>query len=298
MNLIEPFGIAWHRMVVLLFRPFDLGKWFLLGFSAFLASFLTGGTNFSFRQNWPSSNGHKGLPAPFDTWGADIWIPVISGAAVVIVALMILLIWLGSRGQFMLLDNVVKGGCEVRAPWREFRVQANSLFKLYALAFGAWLLLFLFLGGIAAAYFFMAPRSFHSWSYYIPYVLCILVLFLFSAIYSIALFFVREFGVLWMYRHGGSAWDAARKVTALGGEHTADFLLYLCLRLALGLAIILVTILAGCLTCCIGFLPYLSSVITLPLSVFRVWYSVECFASLGPDCDVRTLSALPPPVGL
>ncbi len=297
MNLIQPFEIAWHRMVAALFRPFDLGKWFYLGFSAFLASFLTGSTNFSFHEGLPSDQNGNWLPAPFNSWGPEIWIPVIIVFAVLVFALVVLFVWLGCRGQFMLLDNVVRGGCEVRAPWRQFREQANSLFRLYLLGFLIWLLSLLLVGGVAAAYFFLTPHAFHSWSYYIPYAICLLIFLFFSIGYAIALFFLRDFGVLWMYRHGGSAWDAARQVLALGGEHTADFLLYLCLRFALGFAFIVLASLAGCLTCCIGFLPYLSSVLTLPLTVFRVWYAVECFATLGPDCDVRVVAATPPPVG-
>ena len=35
-NFTQAFDLAWERMLVILFRPFDLGKWFVIGFSAFL----------------------------------------------------------------------------------------------------------------------------------------------------------------------------------------------------------------------------------------------------------------------
>ncbi len=110
------------------------------------------------------------------------------------------------------------------------------------------------------------------------------------------MFFLREFGVLWMYRHGGTAEAAARKVFQLARNNPADFLCYLLIRFAMSIVFFIVSLLVGCLTCCLGFLPYLRSVTILPLTVFRVWYSIECFAQLGPDCDVR--SENPPPIPL
>ena len=38
----KPLSSAWLRMKILLFRPFDIGLWFVLGFSAFLASLAEG----------------------------------------------------------------------------------------------------------------------------------------------------------------------------------------------------------------------------------------------------------------
>ena len=38
----QPLDHAWRRMKTLLFHPFDLGRWFVLGFTAWLAQ-LAGG---------------------------------------------------------------------------------------------------------------------------------------------------------------------------------------------------------------------------------------------------------------
>ncbi len=66
-------------MVGQLFTPFDLKRWFLLGFSAFLASLFGGGSNFNFRRIYSSE---KGKPAFYDTWGPEIWLIVIGVALV------------------------------------------------------------------------------------------------------------------------------------------------------------------------------------------------------------------------
>ena len=40
---LNPIGPAWNRMLKILFKPFDLKKWLILGFCVFLAQCGTGG---------------------------------------------------------------------------------------------------------------------------------------------------------------------------------------------------------------------------------------------------------------
>ena len=46
-NFTRAFDTAWERMEIILFRPFDFGKWCAIGFSAFLAGFIHGGNGFN-----------------------------------------------------------------------------------------------------------------------------------------------------------------------------------------------------------------------------------------------------------
>ena len=39
-EFFAPFSQSWTRMKKALFQPFDLGKWFVVGFTAFLAGLL------------------------------------------------------------------------------------------------------------------------------------------------------------------------------------------------------------------------------------------------------------------
>ena len=41
-EFVEPFSRAWGRMKAALFKPFNLNKWFALGFCAFLADLIEG----------------------------------------------------------------------------------------------------------------------------------------------------------------------------------------------------------------------------------------------------------------
>jgi hypothetical protein len=42
----------------------------------------------------------------------------------------------------------------------------------------------------------------------------------------------------------------------------------------------------GCLTCCIGFFPYLNAVVTLPLLVFDRCYLIYFLEQFGPEYSI------------
>jgi len=119
MNAISyggPLKHAWTRMQLVLFAPFDVGKWLVMGFTAWLASLSEGGT----------SGGNLGLDFDRDIKDRD-WGDWATGTAervrdfiesglefflvmVLVIAgllIVLLLIWLSARGTFMFLDNVV-----------------------------------------------------------------------------------------------------------------------------------------------------------------------------------------------
>jgi hypothetical protein len=118
---LEPFGRAWERMKLALFRPFDLHKWFVVGFNAFLAGLAesrngsAGGRargDMTFREfldlpnrGWEWLTSHPG------------WFIAIGVLALVVIAVGIVLLWLSSRGKFMFLDNVVHNRAEIAKPW-------------------------------------------------------------------------------------------------------------------------------------------------------------------------------------
>ena len=44
-KFFDPLSNAWSRMTSALFKPFDIGKWFAVGFTAFLAHLLEFGNS-------------------------------------------------------------------------------------------------------------------------------------------------------------------------------------------------------------------------------------------------------------
>lgn len=133
---------ALERTRDVLFRPFQLSKWFILGFCAFLTTLGRGGCSFQYRF---SAGGDAGPPigdaVQWITSHLLLVIALSGGALVIGLAVRALLDWLSSRGQFMLLDGVVRDRGAVSEPWHCLAGPANSYFVLrYTITVGIALL--------------------------------------------------------------------------------------------------------------------------------------------------------------
>lgn len=330
MKLLEPLSVAWLAVSKQLFDNFRFGKWFALGFSAWLANILIGNTgNCSFPVDIVNallkastrSDSTSGLAAHWPQFLASAPLPgqasapdfsqLLGGSSAMLGVIMIIIVaallvglviglvilWVGCRGQFMLLDNVLHNRDDVVRPWKEFRKHGNSLFMPFLTLSGGNLLL-LFGVIVAVAVFAANPglaQSLEIWVWVVlglVFLLCVgVVIFL-----AILLMLVREVGSIWMYRNGGTAWDAMRRIAVLSMEKPLDVFLYVVARLVLGFIFWMIIVMIGIATCCIGYLPYINTVLTLPVSVFRVVYNVELVAQFGPEFDVRIPGTLTVPV--
>ena len=130
---VDPIGPAWDRMVNILFRPFDVKKWLLLGFCSFLAHCGEGGGG-----NIPSEIGdvfeeggaYPELSAMVVNWVQDNMALAIAGIFIVgmmVLALTVFVTWISSRGKFMMLDGIIRNRGAVQEPWVEYRAEGNSL---------------------------------------------------------------------------------------------------------------------------------------------------------------------------
>ena len=283
-SVTDPLGrsFAWVKQV--LFVNFSLGKWFVLGFCAFLAQLGEGGG--SFNGNTFSDSGG----APMDEIGN--WISQNIGLIIVIVLVVLivgiglglLLTWLSSRGKFMFLDGVVRNQAAVKEPWHRFRTLGNSLFLcqivLGLIGFGAILLLV----GVCVL---IALPDINSGDFG-PGALTALIIggvLLFPLIIILALIeaAISDFVVLIMYYRDIKVMEALRifRYEILPG-HIGVFILFYLMKFVLSIAAGTIMLLGMCLTCCIAALPYLSSVVFLPVSVFFRSYSLYFLEQFGP----------------
>lgn len=292
----KPFGSAWTRMTGVLFRSGDAAKWFVLGFTAWLAGFLVGANSFSLNYGG-SQDDLSEIVQTLSSWGLATTIFVIVGVCAVLALLTLLVVWVGARGQFLFLDNVVHNRALVGEPWKAFRRQGNSLFLLYvgvvlfSLALAAAVLVF----AVVFCWEDLAAGRLRELSAYGPVLVVFGVALVLWVPLTITLFFLREFGVPLMYGSGCGAWEAARRTLGLATERPLDFFVYLVVRMVMGFVFMLVAVTAGCLTCCVGFFPYLGTVLTLPLPVFRMCYTLDCLAQFGPEYNLWSLPPSPPP---
>src|SRR5436309_12107226 len=133
-EIFRPFGEAFELMRRILFQPFDLTKWLVIGFAAFLAS-LSGGFHSSFNpfSRWNAREDRRAIAEFFRDFGSvghmQWWVvALIVIGGLIILALVFVFMWLGARGRFLFTDCIVRNRGAIVAPWKEFRVQGNSFF--------------------------------------------------------------------------------------------------------------------------------------------------------------------------
>src|SRR5437763_2103901 len=140
-EIFKPFGEAFELMKKILFQPFDLKRWLVIGFAAFLAG-LSGGFHSSFNPSsrWSSRNDQKAIADSLRQFGSagqmEWWVIVlIIVGALIVLAIILTLMCLGARGRFILADCIVHNRAAIIAPWKAFRTEGNSFF-LFCLLIG------------------------------------------------------------------------------------------------------------------------------------------------------------------
>ncbi len=290
----QPLAAGYARMKNALFNPFDLKKWFLVGFTAFLAGLLDGGGN-------GGNGGRKGnigefadvLEAPYVAWNWLLdhpnWTILIGIGVVLLFAILVVMTWVSSRGKFMFLDNVVHDRALIKQPWFDYKDEGNSLF-VWRLFFG----LFCFALVIAFLYnVWQSACSLYYDDYSIPWIFFIrmgMLFILMILVLSYIDLLLNAFVVTLMYKHRMSATRAWSKFSRLHWAHVLHFVLFALFWLILGIGIFIAVMVAGLLTCCIGFLllviPYINAVVLLPISYTFCGFALYFFAQFGDEFDV------------
>jgi hypothetical protein len=307
-SVTAPVGLAIEHVKRMLFRPFDLGKWFVVGFCAWLALLTEGGGGGRMNFNFPLGERRGGQVDPAAEFAkakeyvlANLnWIvPVAIVVLVLALAVGVLLLWLSSRGKFMFLHCVALNRAEVAAPWNHYGRQANSLFTvrlLLALAGTALALPLLAVVGWMAFRMFRAngvlgPEL--AWA-----ILAGLGFFVACLVFGIIGKLLDDFVVPLMALRHLRCREACREFWGMLRARPGDFGLYLLFSVVLGIALGVITIVVLLCTCCfclLAALPYIGTVILLPLFVFSRSYSLFYFAQFGPAFDVFAQLAPPAP---
>ena len=294
-----PIGQAIDRAKRMLFQPFDLGKWITIGFCAWLACLGQGGFHGSYNYNFGQR--HGGGADELRRWVERtqhyvvhnlVWIlPLAATLLVVGISVWVLVVWLSSRGRFMFLHCVALDKAEVAVPWRKFVREANSLF---------WFRLGLGLASLAGCGPLLAVMALTGWRMLDhgeadasgiiilagTGVMLVLIGVVFAAIGKLTTDFVVP---IMFWRRGGClpSWGVLLHLLAGNPGH---FLLYLLFQIILALAIFVLVLTAVLLTCCIlGCLlaiPFLGTVLLLPILVFQRSYSLYYLAQYGEEYDL------------
>jgi hypothetical protein len=284
---LAPFRAAYARMRSALFRPFSFERWMYFGFASWMAGW---GAHDSFsslalRNRINTANLATTWADLVDTWG-DLWADPAWRGLILLVAFLLLVlgvvsVWVQSRGEFVFLESAARDRLAIWAPWREYAREGNSLF-LWRLAFHA----------IVLAY--VGSLAFLVWRYslggeiplsmldvqWLPLFAIVLLLWLPGAVLAAVIFvLLRQFVTPIMYRDHVRTNEAWRRFRPLLRAHAADFFLYLLFYVGLLILSAILVLLGVCVTCCIlGCLlaiPFLGTVLYLPISY--------TFRALGPE---------------
>ena len=283
---------AYNRVVAVLFRPFDIMRWFSMGFCAWLAYIGTQSANF----NGMKGEGNSALlkqqvdglldkmsnafahPGPYESAfaGALIFLCLLVG------------LWmcaLRSRGDFMFLHRWYQPDAPVLLCWRAARVAGHELFIWRVYFFVVAGLLFALDGASAYAQIirpYVAAGKVWNQALVHPTVVCVTAAVLLVIGTQLVAHLAKAFVVPVMYWHGVTASRAWLVVFALCNQYPFAVLGYLAYCVVCWFLAALAILAFVLCTCCIGIIPlampYVYGVILLPVFLFFRGYAV-CFLS-------------------
>lgn len=297
-----PTSISWWRMKQILFNPFDIGKWFVLGFTAWLATLVEAN----------SGGGGSGGTGDLSDAGNELeveevinegfsWvqenIEVVFGVGAVIAAIVIvvvvLLTWVQSRGKLMFLDNVINNRALVGQPWKEYRSEGNSLF-IWTLLFS--FIVFLIIGAVGGGggliiYKELSVNDMEWTGAAIGSSIGLVgFLLLLGLLFGYVKVLLEDFVVPLMYQRRLSTTDAWRVFLSLHSQNKGRFVLYFLWSIVLTIGWSFALMVVILITCCIaGILmvfPYLGTVLILPMLVFFRVLGPTFLRQFGDDYDL------------
>jgi hypothetical protein len=258
---------------------------FVVGFAAWLAN-LGSGASFNYQFNRPDevqkvNDAISQIPHPILVFGVSLLI-------FVVLALIVLFAWLRARAGFMFIDCIVKNRGAITEPWREFQKEGNSYFLFWLIVafvfiiLAALLSLPLIILAIKGRYYLDLHRDRLD-----VYVLLAIAAWVFVILLVIiAWTLIASFMMPVMYRRRCRAYEAFRAAVSLIAAHPGEIVLYCLFLIVLAIATGLISCLAICATCCIAALPYIGTVILLPVFVLLRSFSLVYLRQFGPDYDV------------
>ena len=292
-----PLRDAWARMRRLLFSPFHLEAWLVVGLSAFLAglsggALLGGGGNWKLGGHTPDARAaNEALDKALGVLANPLWLGLIALGLIAFAILYAVLLWVSARAHFVFLENVASGHAGFREPWRRSAALGRSLFLFWAALSFAWLV------PIAFALVAILPIV-REW-YFTNRLVMPAPAMLFAcgagAVASaIAIGLVglltHDFVVPLMWRHGEGATAAWARFGPLLAARAGDFVAWVLFAMLVTIVAVVGIALAGLATLCIGFLllaiPYVGTVLLLPLLVTARGFGPAFLAQFGPEWNV------------
>lgn len=298
-SVIEPIKPAIERVKLMLFQPFELRKWFIVGFCAWLAYLGTGGGGGG-GGNWSGPHKHKAEIAESINVVKEyilnnlFWIiPTVVIIIAAIICLGLFIAWINSRGRFMFLHCIATNKSEVKVPWQKFREHGNSLF-IFRIVLGLAALAIIALP-ISGIIFFVILITAHvvPHAFSVPGMMfCIIAIIVLAIVLSLVRKFTFDFVVPVMFLRTSNCVAGWREFLAVLAVNKANFTLYILFQIVITIVIGAITMIGACIGCCfccasvLLFVPYIGTCILLPLLVFKRAYSLYYLRQFGTRFNV------------
>ncbi len=279
-------GTAWNRMKIILFQPFSIEKWFLLGFAAWIAGLNSGGGGSGFNNSGGNSKG-LGSGSELGSGFSNFWsqygpLILMVGAIVIFIVLVlgIAFAWLHARGKFIFLDNVLHNRAAIVEPWKKYRTQGNSLF-FWNLAIGAIGLFYLLLTAGLCLPMLLPMFSGHSATGLglLGIALAITLLVIYTIVIAYVQMFVYDFVMPIMLQYDLRIREAWSRFHAMLKPAFGRFVIYGLVRFLLSILISIALMAAFLASCCclliLASIPYIGTVLMLPIFVFIRLIGIE-----------------------
>ncbi len=298
---------AVERSKQLLF-PLKGDKWFALGFTVFMAQCGEGGGSVQIPSfpggssgpsipsgpHGPTGSGGGGMPAEFQKMidqvaralhdDLALYVSLAIGGLLLTVGLWIFVLWFSSRAKLMFVESVIWDRVALGAQWTRAAELGMSLFKFRAwLSVGSGLLVMLGLGaGVLVAFADWQAGNFLGTRALIGYSLFGFTVFFLGFPLAITFLLLDDFVVPLMVVRNVKVREAWRicRAEVLSGNVGGVVLFYL-LRFVLSIAVSVAALILSCVTCCFTAIPYIGTVIMLPIFVFSRSYPLYYLEQLG-----------------
>lgn len=288
--------------------PFRLDRWLPLGFVTFLDRCgRTGGGSSGGSGRLPGSGSDIGSGGPsFEEaidnakdWINEHLVVVLAVGAIALVLLVTIIavvLWLNSRGVFMYADNVASGRFDIARPWRE---HANLAWSYFGWTFGLSLV-----GGLVALLFvvpiiFFVISLFSSGASPLPIFGIIglgLMLIVWAIVVNLFSLVLRDFAVPLQILLDVRTGKALGVALGIVRANLGSFVIYVLLKIVFAIVTGITALLAGCFTCCLGFLPVIHHTLLQPLYYFERAWSLCLLRQAGYDLFPVPAPPEPPPL--
>jgi len=297
MRLLDPVDKAIARTKVLLFQPFDMGIWLQFGIILFLTSVSGFG---SYVGGYPIApmQGGKFDPAEYiqQMLESPSTYVALALSLILYVIVSIPLLWLESRGTFMLMRAVVLNRADFNENWSTPHPSYMSLFRFRLALFViatiintalvirvAMTALNLYASGITGLYIYVTATLY-------PALFLLLSIATFWSIRAL----VYDFIVPLMYHFDENIGVAWRRFYFIARFNIPPLLLFYVVKFLYGVVLGIIIMVGSLLTCCIGMMPLIHQCLFSPLLVFDRFYGIYVISSMGGAYDI--MSETPPPM--